>query len=754
MTADPATVRVLRIVARVTQPGRIAMLATKTAAVEFDPVVGNDSSGDVLNEENELADVVVEKIATPASGAVGDVILTGIIAGNAGPGPATGIVVTDLPTPGLLPVGILPGFPTQGTYDEATMTWEVGDLAPQASAALGILAVITDPSPQGNTAQKTAQNEPDPNPLNDRDGAPVNNGTASEITVTKAVSSGRVRVGDQVTFTVKASNSSLGNPVTGIQLTDLLPPGLTFISATPSQGTFEPAGLVWTVGDLPSNGSAALAIRARVDQPGTFVNTATRTGGDQLEITPQNDSATATVIAGLGADLSVRKTIGLESAVPGLPATWTISVRNDGPSPLTGVTVSDPLPTVLLSATWTCAADTGATCAQQSGTGDIATSVDLPAGSEATFTVTGTVRPDALGTLGNTASATSPDGVDDPNPDDNTSTVEASLVPAADLSIVKTGPGIVAPGASVDYAFTVSNAGPSTALDVVVDDPSPAGLVFVSNAGDCTTSFPCALGTLEPGATRSIVATYTAVGDVGTAVLNTATVMSSTLDPTPDNAAGSVTTVVTTRTGTTEPPPPPPTTTTTTATTTTATPQTTTTISASTTTTAPPSAERCDNCIDDDGDGLIDAEDPDCCVPQPLTVTQTRFKPARATLRLNAMLPDDVFAGVDPRRDEIRLQIRDADGTLACCTIPSHDWQKLFHRTFGFFDQKMTVCPSVRCVKLVLPKKGAERATIILGHASASTARSPIEITMSAGNQCTQGQVSVRPRASGRTKIP
>ena len=37
---------------------------------------------------------------------------------------------------------------------------------------------------------------------------------------------------------------------TGVQVTDLLPAGLTFVSATPSQGTYDNVTGVWTVGTV------------------------------------------------------------------------------------------------------------------------------------------------------------------------------------------------------------------------------------------------------------------------------------------------------------------------------------------------------------------------------------------------------------------------------------------------------------------------------------------------------------------------
>ena len=49
---------------------------------------------------------------------------------------------------------------------------------------------------------------------------------------------------------------------------------------------------------------------------------------------------------------------------------------------------------------------------------------------------------------------------------------------------------------------------------MVVSDATPTGLVFVSNTGDCTTAFPCALGVVPAGATRTITATFTVPIDV------------------------------------------------------------------------------------------------------------------------------------------------------------------------------------------------------------------------------------------------
>ena len=121
-------------------------------------------------------------------------------------------------------------------------------------------------------------------------------------------------------------------------------------------------------------------------------------------------------------------------------------------------------------------------------------------------------------------------------PTNNTATSSVPLTPSADLQITKAGPATAVAGTNVVYTITVTNAGPSDATGVTLADPTPPGLTFVSNAGDCTTAFPCALGTVPPAATRTITATFAIPSGYTTPnpIANTATVSS----PTPDAATG------------------------------------------------------------------------------------------------------------------------------------------------------------------------------------------------------------------------
>ncbi|MCE9552454.1 MAG: DUF11 domain-containing protein [Planctomycetes bacterium] len=124
----------------------------------------------------------------------------------------------------------------------------------------------------------------------------------------------------------------------------------------------------------------------------------------------------------------------------------------------------------------------------------------------------------------------------------------------ADLAIDKNDSvDPIAEGAQLTYTMTVTNNGPSPATNVIVTDPLPAGLTYVSstasqgNTNANGTTVTAALGTIANGssATVTIVATVNA-GTGGSQLSNTATLSaSSTTDPVPSNDTSTETTWVT-----------------------------------------------------------------------------------------------------------------------------------------------------------------------------------------------------------------
>ena len=246
-----------------------------------------------------------------------------------------------------------------------------------------------------------------------------------------------------------------------------------------------------------------------------------------------HDPAVAYFTFGPPADLSIAKTDGQASAVPGQAVTYTVVAANAGPSAVTGASVTDALPAALTGVTWTCVGAGGGTCAP-GGSGSLSEAVDLPAGGSVTFSLTGTVDPAATGSLSNTATVAAPVGIVDPDPADDAATDTDALTPRADLSITKTdGRTSTTPGMPNTYTIVASNAGPSDAVGVTVTDTLPSAILGATwtcagaGGGACSASGTGGINdTVDLPAGGSVTYTLTGTVDAAAAgtLANTATV--------------------------------------------------------------------------------------------------------------------------------------------------------------------------------------------------------------------------------------
>ena len=107
-----------------------------------------------------------------------------------------------------------------------------------------------------------------------------------DLELEKTVDAATPVVGSQVTYTVLVRNAAGNSTATGVEVTDSLPTGTTYVSSTASQGGYNSLTGVWTVGTLAGGSSATLDITATVDTLGTKINTAEATKADQ----PDTDS--------------------------------------------------------------------------------------------------------------------------------------------------------------------------------------------------------------------------------------------------------------------------------------------------------------------------------------------------------------------------------------------------------------------------------------------------------------------------------
>lgn len=120
-------------------------------------------------------------------------------------------------------------------------------------------------------------------------------------------------------------------------------------------------------------------------------------------------------------DLAITKTDGSSIYTPGNNVTYTIVVSNNGPFGVQNAQVTDPLPTGITTANWTCGSATGgATCGAASGTGAINTTVNLPANGSVIYSLTLFAPSTFSGNLVNAATVTAPTGSPDANTANNT----------------------------------------------------------------------------------------------------------------------------------------------------------------------------------------------------------------------------------------------------------------------------------------------------------------------------------------------
>jgi uncharacterized repeat protein (TIGR01451 family) len=469
--------------------------------------------------------------------------MTGPATVNAGAPLSYNVTVTNLgtdPTAGTvtvvdtLPAGVTAasgsgsgwtcGAPASGTITCSTTATAL------ANNTLPVLTfAMTAPVNAANvTNSATVSSSIDTNSTNNTASVNTAVGAQADLSISKTGPTG-VTAGQNITYTVAVTN--LGPSVaTGVTVNDPVPANLTFVSNAGGCTTPYPCN----VGTL--NGNASVTITSTYSTSPAFSGNVTNNA--QVTATtpdpnPNNNSVSATTNVGAQADLGITKT-GPATIIPGQTITYTIVVTNAGPSPAPGTVVTDATPVGIAFLSNSGACTTAFPCSL--GT--------LASGQSATITSTYSVPPSySGGAIVNTANVSS--STSDPQSSNNTATATTNVGSSADVGISKSGPATISAGQNIAYTISVANFGPSAANGVVVSDPTPAGLTFVSASGAGCTAFPCNLGTLAAGPPFTITATFNVPANYsGTAITNTASVSSSSTDPNLTNNSASATTTI------------------------------------------------------------------------------------------------------------------------------------------------------------------------------------------------------------------
>lgn len=107
----------------------------------------------------------------------------------------------------------------------------------------------------------------------------------ADLSLSKTVNNPGPASGTNITYTLQArSSASSTNTATGVQVTDLLPPGAAYVSHS-GPGSYNPATGIWQVGTLAPGGLATLTITATVNASAgaVIVNNAEITASSQAD---------------------------------------------------------------------------------------------------------------------------------------------------------------------------------------------------------------------------------------------------------------------------------------------------------------------------------------------------------------------------------------------------------------------------------------------------------------------------------------
>jgi uncharacterized repeat protein (TIGR01451 family) len=391
---------------------------------------------------------------------------------------------------------------------------------------------------------------------------------APSLRVTKTVDKATARLGEELTYTLSATNTGLDAAVK-TSLSDAIPAGTTYVpgsleilsganagpktdAASDDQATYADGGIVFNLGSgagpefeggrLGIGEETSVRFRVRVNDAGLasgyrVANAADLAfAGETLGTAGSVSSPVATTEI-IVPDLAIAKT-HTGDFVPGRIVPFSLVVSNAGSAASLGeVTVTDTLPPGLVyvgtpaGTGWACAtAGLRLTCTRADS---LAVGAQWPP-IQFSAAVAAAAPP---GTLANTAVVA---GGGDGNEVNNSATDFGPLVPGrSDLAIDKAVLSDHAyPGEAIAYRLTVHNIGLDLATDVTVTELFPDDVTPVEispSRGTCTLSL-CRLGSMAPDEEATIDVRVVASPEAARSELrNVATVDSPESDPVPLN---------------------------------------------------------------------------------------------------------------------------------------------------------------------------------------------------------------------------
>jgi uncharacterized repeat protein (TIGR01451 family) len=513
------------------------------------------------------ADLALTTVATPATVFSGNNITYTQTITNNGPASASGVSFTEaIPANTTFVSATAPAGWTCVTTTSVTCTNPT-----LAAGATADIIIVVNLAPTVVVATITANSSisattGDPNSANNSTTVVTNVKPECDLAVINSGTPSPVAAGSNITYTQVITNSGPSSCSTAA-FNEALPTNTTFVSVA----VVNSGGGTWTCPNSSpvacSNPTVAPGSTGTVTAiynvnagtaAGTIITDTATVSTTTQDTNLNNNSATSTIgVAGAGqADLSITNTASPNPVNAGQNITYSQTVTNNGPASASTITLAETLPAntsfVSLSGPggWVCTSVVPYQCT-------IAT-LAFPGSANFTFIVQVNNGVAAGTTITDTASVSS-SVTGDPNPGNNSASVNVQVADSADLSVTNSAsPVPVLAGNNITYTQVVTNGGPSTATSASFTETTPPNTNFqsVSGPGAWTCVHPaigfagtitCTNPTFAPGAASFTVMLQVNAGTAaGTAINDTATASSSTTDPNPANNSATAADVVAT----------------------------------------------------------------------------------------------------------------------------------------------------------------------------------------------------------------
>lgn len=352
----------------------------------------------------------------------------------------------------------------------------------------------------------------------------------NDLKISLTADSARPQVGDQITFSLEASN--IGFIIaTGVVVDDLLPSGYTYVSDN-GGGSYDPSTGQWGIGVLRQTNSTTLEIVATVNPSGEYQNSASISSNQEDE-NPADNTSTVNIRPIAVSSVSIVQSVSNASPAIGDIVTFTITVTNDGPSTATNILIQDDFGSGFQ---YSSANASVGNINQSNRQWNIAS---LGAGASATLNLKLLVlQPlDGSVTYENSVEISS---LNEEDPDSSDNEASNSINPVANPSWTvdksSTSPNYTSPGESVSFQIKVANTGNVNISAVQLsDDLADEAPTLVS--GDSNSD-----GILNPGETWTYSAEYTVSqsdidnGSITNSVQINGDPLAGNLDPEEDSA--------------------------------------------------------------------------------------------------------------------------------------------------------------------------------------------------------------------------